>query len=129
MFKSLSNPLDNGAISRRSFLKGAAGLAVAVVVVDAASLLAAGCKSEKAADLTVTSSTDANHSHKITVLGADIDNPPGEKVITSDGATHTHTVTLTKADYQAIRKGQSVSKVSSATGTTPHTHTFAIKKL
>ncbi|MBI2858949.1 MAG: twin-arginine translocation signal domain-containing protein [Chloroflexi bacterium] len=121
--------LASVTISRRTFLKGAMGTAAAVALVGSAGGLLVGCKKKEAtADITVTSTLDFNHSHNIIVLGADIDKPPATKTITSDGASHTHDVALAKADYEAIGKGQAVSKVSTSSGTTPHTHTFNIKK-
>ncbi|MBI4296234.1 MAG: hypothetical protein HY667_03840 [Chloroflexi bacterium] len=116
-------------ITRRSFLKGSAGATLFVLAVGSVGTVIAACAAKPTADFEVTSSVDFNHSHKIRVLGADVDKPPAEKSVTSDGATHTHAVVFKKADFQALRKGQEITLTSSATGTTPHTHTFKIKIL
>ncbi len=118
------------SITRRSFLKRSLGFGLALVAVQGAGAILTslyGCAAPTA-DITVTSSVDFNHSHKVTIPGADVDRPPAEKKYTSDGATHTHSIILTKSQFETIKKGGEVSVVSDATGTTPHTHTFVIKK-
>jgi hypothetical protein len=100
----------------------------ALAIVMTMVIIGFGCAAVGTPDFTITSSIDANHSHKVIISGADIDNPPATKTITSDGASHTHTIVLNKQDYEAIKKGQEISVISSSTGTTPHTHTFKIKK-
>ncbi|MBI2860136.1 MAG: hypothetical protein HYX91_01355 [Chloroflexi bacterium] len=117
-------------ITRRSFLKKAAGFGIVILVAETAGgaiVSLAGC-AKPAADIVVTSSTDFNHSHNVTIPGADIGSPPASKTYTSDGATHQHAITLVQADFEAVKKGQVVTKTSTAAGTTPHTHTFAIMK-
>ncbi len=83
-------------------------------------------------DFTVKSSVDFNHSHDVTIKGADVDNPPANPVTITSTATggtpHTHTITLSKADYQSIKDGKTVSVVSSPFPANNHTHTFDIKK-
>lgn len=81
-------------------------------------------------DLTITSSTDSNHSHQVTIKGADIDNPLDKTYTsTATGATpHTHTVTITKAQFQDTKQGKEVIITSSPAGANNHTHTFTIKK-
>ncbi|OGO05839.1 MAG: hypothetical protein A2Y60_01500 [Chloroflexi bacterium RBG_13_54_9] len=82
-------------------------------------------------DFTITSSVDVDHSHKVTISGADIESPPAGKTITTtqDGAVpHTHTITFTKQDYETIKKGEVVNVTSSAFPANNHTHKFAIKK-
>ncbi|MBI2832701.1 MAG: hypothetical protein HYX79_10645 [Chloroflexi bacterium] len=116
-------------ITRRTFLKGSLGVGVALLAVQTAgSAILSGCAAAPSPDITSTSSIDFNHSHNATIPGADIDNAPSEKTYTSDGASHTHAITLKKTDFETIKKGQQVSVVSTATGTTPHTHTFNIMK-
>ncbi len=79
-------------------------------------------------DITVASSTDSGHSHKVTISGSDLDNPPtADKTIdTTYSGGHRHTVTLTQQDYESIKGGSEVTATSSSSG--GHTHTFVIKK-
>lgn len=115
-------------ITRRSFLKGSLGAGLVLVVAQSAGAVSLiGCRAAPTADITVTSSLDFNHAHKIIVPGADIDKAPSQMTYTSDGPTHTHAITLTKDNFTAIKKKQQVVVTSTATGTTPHTHTFTIK--
>ena len=125
---SLNLEVQEGVITRRTFLKGSAGAVILVITAGSVGSALSACAGPPTKDFTVTSSTDNNHSHKITVIGADVDNPPAEKIYTSDGASHQHTVTLKKADLQAIKKGQEITITSSSAGTTAHTHKFTIKK-
>ncbi|MBI2830379.1 MAG: hypothetical protein HYX81_04380 [Chloroflexi bacterium] len=120
---------DGYGITRRTFLKGSAGATLFVLVAGSVGTLLAACAAKPTADFEVASTTPdpTNHSHKVKVLGADVDKPPAEKSITSDGATHTHAVLLKRADFQALKKGQEITVVSTSNGTTPHTHTFKIK--
>lgn len=75
----------------------------------------------------VTSSNGTGHTHKITILLADVTTPPeGGKTITSSGS-HTHTVTLSKSDFESLASGQEITKTSS--NSNGHTHTFSIKVL
>lgn len=119
--------VETRGITRRTFLKGAVGTGVIILTAEGIGALVTSCAAAPTADFTVTSSTEFNHSHKITVLGADVDRPPTEKAITSDGATHSHAVTLTRANFQALKKGQEITLTSNQAGTTPHSHTFVIK--
>jgi hypothetical protein len=91
--------------------------------------ICAGCSSATQ-DFTVTSSTDVNHSHDVTIIGRDVDNPSDKTyTTTSTGAVpHTHTVTLTRAQFEEIKQGNSVTVTSSAFPANNHTHTFTIKK-
>ncbi|GEM_PF-3449724 len=126
-----SSPSTEVGFTRRSFLKRSLGVGLSIVAVQSAGGLLtslSGCAAPPTPDFAVTSSVDFNHSHKVTILGADVDKPPSEKTYTSDGPTHQHSIKLTKQDFETIKKGGEVSKVSDATGTTPHTHTFVIKK-
>lgn len=117
--------LSGRSITRRAFLKGSVGAVLVVAAAGSVGAVLAAC-TKATADFEVTSSTDFNHSHKVKILGVDVDKPPVEKTITSDGPTHQHAITLTKADFEALKKGQQVTKVSTNTGTTPHGHTFVI---
>jgi hypothetical protein len=120
--------LEEG-ISRRSFLKKSLGVGVVLLAAGSAGGLifsVAGCtKSPATADLTAASSVDLGHSHNITIPGADIDSPPSEKSYTSDGPTHQHAITLKKADFEAIKKGQDVTIVSTYGSTSPSLETQA----
>ncbi|MBI2958504.1 MAG: hypothetical protein HYY32_06635 [Chloroflexi bacterium] len=121
--------LFEAKVTRRSFLLGSIGVTTFIVAAGGMVQAIAGCAKKKTADFIVASSTDFNHSHNITISGADVDSPPSAgKTITSDGATHTHQAVLTKAHFASIGKGEQVVVTSTATGTTPHTHTFTIKK-
>ncbi|OGO36996.1 MAG: hypothetical protein A2147_00245 [Chloroflexi bacterium RBG_16_57_8] len=117
----------DGAISRRTFLKASLGLGVVAVMVPAAGGLLAGCAKTVYGDITAASSTDFNHAHNVTIPGADIGATAASKTYTSDGPTHQHAITLVKADFEKLQKGQTVSVTSTATGSTPHTHTWALK--
>ncbi|MDP3878732.1 MAG: hypothetical protein Q8Q07_00290 [Dehalococcoidales bacterium] len=130
MDKTAYCPTQGEGITRRSFLKGTAGIGLVILVAEAAGgalVGLSGC-AKPTADIPVTSSTDFNHAHGVTIPGADIDSAPDSKTYTSDGPTHQHDITLVKADFQAIKQGQAVTKTSTAVGTTPHTHTFTIMK-
>ena len=74
----------------------------------------------------VSSSRDNFHRHEITILFADLSQPPASgKTITSTGPIHTHDVVLGRADFQALHDGEQVIKTS--TFDARHTHTFAIQ--
>ena len=82
-------------------------------------------------DFTITSSVDEQHSHRVAIAGADVDNPPAEKTITtsSEGSVpHVHTIILTRQSYESLRAGAEVIVISSPFLANNHTHTFAIKK-
>lgn len=116
-------------MTRRNFLRGSLGAGLGILIVGTAGRALLGCApAAPSADIAVTSSVDFNHSHKVTIPGADIDSAPSQKTYTSDGASHTHDITLTSQQFEAIKKGESVTVTSTATGATPHTHTFTIKK-
>jgi hypothetical protein len=137
MANDVIQAIETTEISRRNFvsktLRFSVGAAGMIAGPGALVNLLAGCGSNSAVnsvDFSVTSLGDAtNHSHNISILGTDLDNPPNEKTIpTTDVFQHIHEVTLSKADYEAIKNGQTVNKTSTRTGTAPHTHDFAIKK-
>ncbi len=128
---------ETNEISRRSFVgkafKFSIGAAGMIAGSGALVTLLAGCGGNSvvnSADFSVTSLPDGtSHSHGITIFGADLDNPPNQKTIpTTDVFQHIHEVSLSKADYEAIKNGQTVNKTSTRTGATPHTHDYAIKK-
>ena len=112
---------------------GRTGVMVVAVMVALLLLGALACATTPAAtkDFTVTSSIDFDHSHNVTIAGADVDNPPAEKTLASTEAgavTHTHTITLAKADYESLKAGKEIAITSSAFPANNHTHTFTIKK-
>ncbi len=121
-----NNLLNGRSITRRSFLKGSAGAVLMVIAAGSVGSVLAAC-TKATVDFEVTSSNVFNHTHKVKILGVDVDKPPAEKTITSDGPTHTHAITLKKADFEALKKGQTVTVLTTATGTTPHTHECIIK--
>ena len=118
------------SVTRRDFLRGSLGVGLVIMAVGSAasSILAACTPAPPTTDIRVTSSVDANHSHSITIPGADLDSPPPQKTYTSDGASHKHDVTLTRANFDALKNRETVTVTSNATGPTPHTHVFTIKK-
>lgn len=119
----------SGGITRRTLIKTSLGLGLFVAVAGSSvGALVSACAGPASANLTVASSTDFQHSHNVTVPGADIDKQPSQVTYTTDGATHTHRVTLTSANFKTIKDGQSVSLACTSDGTTPHTHTFVFKK-
>ena len=118
-------------ITRRSFLEKSLGLGALLLAAGSTGgfiVSLAGCSSTPSTSLTAASSVDLAHSHNVTIPGADIDSAPSERSYTSDGPTHQHAITLKKADFEAIKKGQEVTVVSTSTGATPHTHTWRLKK-
>jgi len=80
-------------------------------------------------DLTVTSSTNSNHSHEVTIKGAEMDSPADRNYTSLSGGTvpHTHTFTLTKGDFEEIKKGNAVTVTSSPFPADNHTHTFRMR--
>ena len=119
--------IQEGVITRRTFLQGSAGAVILIITAGSVGSALSACASPTK-DFAVTSSTVNNHSHKITVVGTDVDKPTSEKTYTSDGTSHQHMVTLKKSDLQAIKKGQEVKITSSSAGPIPHAHEFTIKK-
>ena len=74
----------------------------------------------------VVSSRDRFHRHEVTILFADVAQPPaGGKTITSTGPIHTHDIVLGMAEFQALQAGEQVLKTS--TYDAGHIHTFAIQ--
>jgi hypothetical protein len=68
------------------------------------------------AGLTVTTSTDFEHNHKVTIPSSDLNNPPDAVVLTTTEAgspLHSHTVRVTKHDIGDILNGQLVFIVTS----------------
>ncbi len=127
----MSQSKHSFTLNRREFLKGGLAALTIVTATAIAGTALTACsvtpaESSSPGDITVTSSMVANHTHNVTIPGADIENAPAEKTYTSDGATHTHTVTLKQADFQNIKNGQEVTVTSSMVGN--HTHTFTVKK-
>ena len=107
-----------------------AALASALVLLLAGILTGFACSKQSAStgDITVTSSVDAGHTHRVTISSADVNNPPAaDKTIDStNSGGHTHSITLTIQDYESIQSGSEVTVESSSVG--GHTHTFVIKK-
>ena len=80
------------------------------------------------ADITVTSSFDAGHTHDVTIRGSDIENPPaaGKTIDTTYDSGHRHSIVLTQQDFQSVKDGQEITVTDSLSG--GHTHTYTIKK-
>jgi len=99
-----------------------------LLLVGSVATLACSKESVSPGDITVTSSVDAGHTHRITVRGADVERPPAaDKTIDATySGGHRHTVTLTLQDYESIKNGDEVSVTS--TSDAGHAHTFDIKK-
>lgn len=91
-------------------------------------VLSCGSSTISSGDIMVTSSVSSGHTHKVTISGMDINNPPvgGKTLTTSDSSYHTHTITLAEQDYQTIQDGGTVTVTTSMVNN--HTHTFTIKK-
>ncbi len=102
-------------------------LVLGVVALLFSGTLACG-KSTSTGDITFTSSVTGNHSHQITISGADIENPPstGKTITTTYVLYHSHTITLSQQDYETIKNGGEVTVTTSLVN--DHTHTFTIKK-
>lgn len=131
MAEKIEVKITQDGITRRGFLMRTAGAGLVLLAAGGTSgLLAACAKALPTADFTVASTVPdpTNHSHSVTIIGADVDNPPAEKTYTTTGTPHTHQLTLKQADFAAIMKGQEITVISNSAGTTPHTHTFKIKK-
>ena len=77
-------------------------------------------------DFTVTSSVNSGHSHTIKILYDDVENPSiSDKTVTSSSTNHTHQITISPNDYQVLKDGGTVLKISTTDG--GHSHTFSIK--
>ena len=101
---------------------------VVLLLVGGVVALACSKKSVSPGDVTVTSSTDAGHTHQVTIEGSDIEIPPAaDKTVNATySGGHRHTITLTPQDYESIKDGGEVTVTSSSNA--GHTHTFVIKK-
>ena len=104
------------------------GLAAALVA-----LWSTGCEDPVAAftGISVDSSVVQQHSHRVTVLSRDIENPPsaGATYVTTSAGSgpHTHEVHLTLENLRDLQqRGASVSVTTSVAGSGPqaHTHVF-----
>ena len=112
-------------MERREFL---IGLGAALVAPPAMAALAGCGSSNSATSFDVVSSVVNGHTHSITVLDADVANPPAVGVVytTTFAGGHVHTVPVSRTELLAIQAAQSVNETSSLGGQVPHEHTFAI---
>jgi hypothetical protein len=118
-------------MDRREFLVRIGGLVLAAPLA----LEVAGCGEDDGGDgngdangFTVTSSLSSGHTHNVTVLNADLANPPVEGVAytsTSSGG-HTHAITLSQAQLTEINEGGEVTVTS--TQNSGHTHSWTIRR-
>ncbi len=83
---------------------------------------------ETSDDLSFTrvSSSNSGHTHTVSILFADVNDPPagGKTRTTSSNSGHTHALTLTQAHFQALADGQTLTRTTSSDAS--HTHTFTI---
>ena len=100
-------------------------------------LLQSGCSSSDngspsgpsdSTNRTFTSSSDAGHTHSVTMARSEIDSPPsgGISRLTSSNSGHTHTFTITQAQLTTVQGGSTVS--TSTSSDAGHSHTFSISK-
>ena len=77
--------------------------------------------------ITVNSSSSSGHTHSISVLLSDIDDPPTMErtITTSRSSSHTHTITLTENDFVRLANMETITKTSTIDDS--HSHTFSIK--
>lgn len=103
-------------------------LGMLLALLPFAGSLSCGGNDASSGDIMITSSSASGHTHKVTISGADINNPPteGKTIVTTNVGYHTHTITLTEQDYQTIINGGEVSVTSSTSD--GHTHIFVIRK-
>jgi hypothetical protein len=121
-------------MERREFL---IGLAAALVVPPTLAALS-GCSSSSSSpssaegfDVASSIATGASgypHSHTVTVLLADLANPPaaGVSYLTSSSEGHTHQVTLSRSDLADLQEGKTRSETT--TFVQGHAHTFTFRK-
>jgi len=111
-------------MKRRKFLVAVLSLSLAAAV---------GCSSGTPTSATtngfhVQSTATNAHSHSVTILDADLANPPAAGVTYTSSATegHSHTLSLTQAELVTIQGGGSVTENSSQSFS--HFHTWTIIK-
>jgi hypothetical protein len=119
-------------MDRREFLVRIGGLVLAAPLA----LEVAGCGDDSndggggngdANGFTVTSSETSGHTHNVTVLNADLANPPVEVTYTSTSSGgHTHAITLSQAQLTEINGGGTVTVTS--TENSGHTHSWTIRR-
>jgi len=77
--------------------------------------------------ITANSSSSSGHTHSVSVLLSDIDNPPTMEltITTSRNSSHTHRITLTENDFVRLANMETITKTSTTDDS--HSHTFSIK--
>ena len=121
-------------MNRRDFLKSSA---LAGGSFGLALLLQSGCSSSDNGSpsgpsdntsRTFASSTDAGHSHSVTIARTEVDSPPSGGISrqTTSNSGHTHTFTMTQAQLTSVQGGGTVSTITSSDA--GHSHTFSINK-
>jgi hypothetical protein len=134
MAKNVQQIIDEQCVTRRSFLgtslKAGAGIVGIIAGSGAIGTLLMGCSKTPSVNYEFASvPDDTRHIHQVTILGADLDSPPSQKVVTTTLVfTHTHDVTMTKADFESLKNGQTFTKTCTSTGTPLHSHSFSMKK-
>lgn len=121
-------------MERRDFLLGLGMALLAPSALAAVSGCGDGSTSSTPADgFDVVSSTNSGpggspHSHGLTILLADLANPPaaGVTYTASTAEGHSHQVTISQPDLSDIQAGLTVSE--SSTVVSGHLHTFSIRK-
>jgi len=121
-------------MERREFLVGLGVVLLGATALAGVSSCSNGSTSATPADgfnidsSTASSSGGIPHSHIVTVLLADLANPPaaGVTYLTSSAEGHAHQVTISRADLADIQEGKTRSE--STTVVSGHQHTFAFRK-
>ena len=77
----------------------------------------------------LVSTSNSGHTHRVTILHADVNAPPagGKTISTSNTGGvygHAHVLTLTQSDFQALGSGQTLTRTTSTEAS--HSHSFAI---
>ena len=90
-----------------------------------------GPADNNAESFTAESSINDDHSHTITVLFINVNNPPadGNTITSSENSNHTHTIILTQNHFQQLAAGKTIIVLSSnSTGSySQHSHSFSIR--
>lgn len=93
-----------------------------------------GCKSSTTADdvlaeKTFTSTSSQSHTHEVTLLKNEIENPPssGMARATSLVNSHIHSFSMSQDQLRSVKNGARLD-IESGVGPGDHSHTFTIQK-
>jgi hypothetical protein len=118
-------------MTRKDFLKTACGGALGALFF----MGLTSCKSPEAPhppenndQKTFTSTSNSNHTHRITLNRTDIENPPNAGITrqTSSSSGHTHTFSITQAQLQSVNGGGTIEITDSVSA--GHSHKYTINK-